>query len=216
MREWRRRFKGKGASAQATFVHLSGGRRGRTETFDRTLIRIGTAPDCALRFSAVKDQGVSPHPAQIRFENCAFLLKGLGSAAGTFVNGVQVTEVILQNGDLIELGQDGPQLRFRVRPEELARCTPFRVILSDSQALARADAPDRLASATRFVAYLALGVLREASWTVKGAGLALKEPWCLRTPQDARCAISPWTRKVARCVIPLAGLRCRWKAKGPS
>ncbi|MBI4562181.1 MAG: trypsin-like peptidase domain-containing protein [Candidatus Rokubacteria bacterium] len=164
---------GRATSVHATFVHLSGSKRGRRETSNRALIRIGTAPDCALRFSAVEDREVSPHHAQIRFENCAFLLTDLGSAAGTFVNGVQVTEVILQDGDLIEVGQDGPRLRFRVSPEELASCTPFRVILSNSQALARAGSPGRLAGATRFLISLALGVLREASWTVRGVGLVL-------------------------------------------
>lgn len=156
-----------------TFVHLSGSTRGRSETFDRDLIQIGTAPGCMLRFSGVKDPGVSPHHAQIRFENCEFLLTDLGSTAGTFVNGRQVTEVILQNGDTIEMGQGGPKLRFRVRPEELATCTPFRVILSDSQALARASPAGRLGGATAFVTYLARAVFREASWKVKGVGLGL-------------------------------------------
>jgi serine protease Do len=162
----------KAASVHATFVHLSGSKRGRREAFGRPLIRIGTAPDCALRFSAREDRAVSSHHAQVRFEDCAFLLTDLGSAAGTFVNGLQVTEVILQNGDVIELGQDGPRLRFRVQSGELAKCTPFRVILSDSQALARADPAGRLAGATTFLKSLAWGVLREASWRVKGLALA--------------------------------------------
>jgi hypothetical protein len=156
-----------------TFVHLSGSKRGRSETFDRDLIQIGTAPGCMLRFSDVKDPGVSPHHAQIRFENCEFLLTDLGSTAGTFVNGRQVTEVILQNGDIIEVGQGGPKLRFRVRPEELATCTPFRVILSDSHALARASPAGRVSGATAFVTYLVRAVVREASWKVKGAGVGL-------------------------------------------
>lgn len=157
----------------STIVHLSGSKRGRSETFDRDLIRIGTAAGCALRFSALKDPAVSPHHAQIRFENCEFLLTDLGSAAGTFVNGLQITEVTLQNGDTIEVGQGGPKLGFRVRPEELATCTPFRVILSDSRALARASPASRLGSATAFLLYLARAVYREASWKVKGVGLGL-------------------------------------------
>ncbi len=157
----------------STIVHLSGSKRGRSETFDRDLIQIGTAAGCALRFSAVKDPAVSPHHAQIRFENCDFLLTDLESATGTFVNGLQVTEVTLQNGDIIEVGQGGPKLRFRVRPEEIATCTPFRVILRDSQALARTSPAGRLGSATAFLLYLARAVYREASWKVKGVGLSL-------------------------------------------
>ena len=160
----------------STFVHLSGSKRGRSEIFDRNLIPIGTAPGCALSFSAVNDPGVSPHHAQIRFENCEFLLTNLGSATGTFVNGRQVGEVILQNGDIIEVGQGGPKLRFRVRPEELAACTPSRVILSDSRALARASPAGHVGGATAFVTYLARAVFREASWKVKAVGLGLALP----------------------------------------
>jgi serine protease Do len=158
---------------QTSFVHLSGSGRGRRQTLHRKLIRIGTARDCALQFGATEDQGVSPHHAQIRFENCAWLLTDLGSTAGTFVNGLQVTEVILQDGDVIELGAGGPQLRFRLRPQELAGCTPFRVLLADARTLARSESAGRLAGATAFVSSLARGVLSEASWTVKGIGLAL-------------------------------------------
>lgn len=158
---------------RSTFVHLSGSKRGRSETFEQDLLRIGTAPDCVLQFSGVKDPAVSPHHAQIRFENCEFLLTNLGRAAGTFVNGLQVTEVILRNGDVIEVGLGGPKLRFRVRPEELATCTPFRVILADSQALVRASPAGRLGGATAFLAYLVRAVLREASWKTKGTALGL-------------------------------------------
>ncbi len=155
-----------------TFLHLSGSKRGRRQTVSQALIRIGTAPDCTLRFSAGEDRTVSPHHAQIRFENCAFLLTDLASATGTFVNGLQVAEVILQDGDLIEVGGGGPRLRFRVRAEDLAKCTSFRVILSDSQALA-GHSPGRLAGASLLLTSLARGVLQEASWTVKGIALAL-------------------------------------------
>lgn len=160
-------------SVRATFIHLSGSKRGRSETFDQDLIQIGTAPKSNIRFRPTRDRRVSPFHAQIRFENCEFFLADLGSAAGTFVNDRQVTEIILQDGDLIEVGQGGPKLKFRVRPEDLATCTPLRVILSDSQALARASPAGRLDGATAFVTYLARAIMREASWKVKGAGLVL-------------------------------------------
>jgi S1-C subfamily serine protease len=188
----------------STFVHLSGSKRGRIETFDQNLIRIGTAPGCALRFSAVKDPSVLPHHAQIRFENCEFLLTDLAGATGTFVNGRQLTEVILQDGDIIEAGRGGPKLRFRVRVEELATCTPFRVILSDSRAVARASPAGRLDGATTFVIYLVGAVLREASWKVKAAGLGLAL-FLVALAVGVPVALYKGQRSTERALVGLAG-----------
>ncbi len=161
---------------RATFIHLSGSRRGRSETFDQDRIRIGTAPECDLRFDPEVDQAVSPAQAEIRFENCDFILSDTFSAGGTFVNDRMVAEIILQDGDFIELGEGGPKLRFRVPPEDAAACKPFHLIVSDAQALARTHPTGgRIVSATDFVKHMALAVAREASPAVKvtGAGLGL-------------------------------------------
>lgn len=161
---------------RTTFIHLSGSRRGRSETFDQDRIRIGTAPECDLRFDPEIDRVVSPAQAEIRFENCDFILSDTFSAGGTFVNDRMVAEIILQDGDFIELGEGGPKLRFRVRPEDAAACKPFHLIVSDAQALARSHPTGgRLVSATDFVKHMGLAVAREASPRAKAAvaGLGL-------------------------------------------
>lgn len=159
---------------RATVIHLSGSRRGRSETFDRDRIRIGTAPDCDLRFDPAADRAVSAAHAEIRFENCDFILSDTSSAGGTFVNDRMVAEIILQDGDFIELGAGGPKLRFRVLPADLATCRPFRAIVSDAQALAVArPRGGRIASATDFVVHLARAVAREASPAVKASAAAM-------------------------------------------
>ncbi len=161
---------------RATFIHLSGSRRGGSDTIDQDRIRIGTAPECDLRFDPEADPTVSPAHAEIRFENCDFILSDTFSAAGTFVNDRMVAEIILQDGDFIELGEGGPKLRFRVPPEDAAACKPFHLIVADSQALARArPTGGRIASATDFVKHMGLAVAREASPAVKlsAAGFGL-------------------------------------------
>ena len=161
---------------RVTFIHLSGSRRGQSETFDQDRIRVGTASECDLRFDPEVDRAVSPAQAEIRFENCDVILSDAFSAGGTFVNDRMVAEIILQDGDFIELGEGGPKLRFRGRPEDAATCKPFHLIVSDAQALARSHPTGgRIVSATDFVRHMALAVVREASPAAKAAagGVAL-------------------------------------------
>jgi S1-C subfamily serine protease len=161
---------------RATFIHLSGSRRGQSDTLDKDRIRIGTAPECDLRFDPQIDGAVSPAQAEVRLENGGFILSDTFSAGGTFVNDRMVAEIILQDGDFIELGEGGPKLRFRVPPEDVAACKPFHLIVSDAQALARAHPTGgRIVSATDFVKHMGLAVAREASPAVKAgaAGLGL-------------------------------------------
>ncbi len=163
---------------RATFIHLSGSRRGLCQRFAQDRIRIGTATECDLRFDSEAHRTVSPAHAEVRFENCDFILSDTASAAGTFVNDRMVAEIILQDGDFIELGEDGPKLRFRVRPEDAAACKPFHLIVSDSQALARTRLTGgRIGRATDFVKHLAVAVARKASPAAKislgGLGLGL-------------------------------------------
>src|SRR3990170_4298787 len=153
---------------RVTFLLLSGSRRGESVTVDQDRIRIGTDPACDLRFDPALDRGVSPIHADIRFENCDFILSDTSSAGGTFVNDRMVAEIILQDGDFIELGEGGPKLRFRVRPEDAAPCKPFHLIVSDAQALARTHPTGgRIVSATDFLKHMALAVAREASPAAK-------------------------------------------------
>ena len=123
---------------RVTFVHLSGSKRGRAETLDLDRIRIGSDPGNEIAFDPAADAPVRPFHAAIQFANCEFILTDLRGSGGTFVNDRQVEEVILQDGDVLEFGLGGPKVRFRVRPEERAACLPFRDILDDSKALARA------------------------------------------------------------------------------
>lgn len=122
---------------KAIFVHLSGSKRGKTEYFADTKINIGTGPSCNVRFEPSLDRNTSPLHAEIRFEKCTYILKDMDSNGGTFVNNRPIKEVVLQDSDLIEFGDNGPRVRFRIKAEEGDRCKPFREMLADSMDLAR-------------------------------------------------------------------------------
>ena len=136
---------------KAIFVHLSGSKRGKTEFFKDSKISVGTDPSCNLSFNQNIDKNTSSFHAEINLHECDYILKDLESAKGTFVNNRQIKEVVIHDGDLIEYGEDGPRIRFRVKAEELDVCKPFREILADSMDLAREpDKGRKLVTATSF------------------------------------------------------------------
>ncbi|MDQ3370929.1 MAG: FHA domain-containing protein, partial [Myxococcota bacterium] len=86
---------------------LSGPRAGETLGL-RHGFTIGKQPGCDLR---IDDGYTSGHHAQIgmdHFGNCR--LYDQGSTNGTFVNGVRVTEYVLEHGTTLRIGST--ELRF--------------------------------------------------------------------------------------------------------
>jgi len=67
-------------------------------------VTVGRLADNTLQ---VDDGSVSSHHAELVFEGEKYHLHDLGSTNGTFVNGEQITDVILNHGDEIRFGQIG-------------------------------------------------------------------------------------------------------------
>lgn len=64
-------------------------------------LTVGRLADNTLQ---IEDASVSSHHAEIVFEGGQHHLHDLGSTNGTFVNGEQVTDVILRHGDEVRFG----------------------------------------------------------------------------------------------------------------
>ncbi|MDR4496593.1 MAG: trypsin-like peptidase domain-containing protein [Candidatus Scalindua sp.] len=153
---------------KAIFVYLSGSKRGKTEFFVGPKISIGTDASCNVRFEPAIDISTSPFHAEMRFEKCTYILKDLGSTGGTFVNNRQIQEVVLHDSDLIEYGEDGPRVRFRIKVDEGDVCKPFREVLADSMDLAReAHKGRRLTTATLFFKTLLVEAFTQSSLKFK-------------------------------------------------
>lgn len=136
------------------FVHLSGSKRGSTEVFTEERLKIGTDPGNELCFDVSVDKTAAPFHAEIELKDCDYLLKN--KADGTFVNGRQVEEIVLRDGDMIEFGAGGPKVRLRMKSEEGDVCKPFREMLEDSVAMATEEHGGGLVTASSF--------LRELVW----------------------------------------------------
>ncbi|MDA0933461.1 MAG: trypsin-like peptidase domain-containing protein [Planctomycetota bacterium] len=119
------------------FLHLTGPRRGRTDTPKGPEVVIGTGVDSGLRLGPWR--GLADRHAVVTFDDCGcdFLIRALDGQV--FVNHREVDEVILHQGDLVELGIGGPKLRFRVFHGRGASCKPVRTMLGDAAAVGRAS-----------------------------------------------------------------------------
>ncbi|MBI4736123.1 MAG: trypsin-like peptidase domain-containing protein [candidate division NC10 bacterium] len=148
-------------------IRLTGPERGWVEVFEEDLVRLGTHPTNDIVVDAERWPMVIPFHADIHQKDGTFLLVD-SSFAGLWVNGRKVSEAFLADRDTLQLGEGGPQFRFRLCPERDGR-RPFPAIVSDSRAIARARGEAPLVSATDFVRHLALALVREASWSARAA-----------------------------------------------
>jgi serine phosphatase RsbU (regulator of sigma subunit) len=114
-------------AATAARLHVSDSQGRRVVTLDRPLFLIGRRTAADLQ---IVSTDVSREHAEIVQEDGRFLLRDRGSRYGTFVNGEQVTERVLEHGDRIRLGRtDAIELVFAT---DGAKTTEFFDASSDA------------------------------------------------------------------------------------
>lgn len=154
-------------------VHLSGQHRGKTQYFDRSWLSLGSAPDNDVVFPADGHPAVVPLHAQLFWADCEMHLRNRDSSAVTLVNHKPITEATLHDKDLIQLGPDGPKLRFRVRLEAYAACKQAHEILRDALDVATEARRCGQGSVGSFLGQLTYDVCRHASRATQMVVVAL-------------------------------------------
>lgn len=135
-------------------------------------VRVGSGADNDAR---LPHDAVAEHHAQIEFvqDECQFHLRRRDGQV--FVNGAEVEEVILQDGDQLEFGSGGPMVRFRIYVPIGAVCKPVRRMLTDARDVARVSG-SAVATQTLTRDLLTQATLRLKIWfpvgVVAGAFLA--------------------------------------------
>ena len=100
-------------AAIAVMVHLSGSRRGTSERLSGDSLRIGTGSDATIHFLADREPSVSSHHATLHRQDHSYeLMVEVGEKV--WVNGERAERVALASGDLLQIGETGPLLRFRL------------------------------------------------------------------------------------------------------
>ena len=99
------------------FIHIQGGLKGQIQEFTESEVTIGRLPALTLTFPP-DEPGVSREHAKVVRDGNQFKLITLKDTFGTFVNGKQVKETVLRNGDVIEFGTGGPKVSFNTEVRE--------------------------------------------------------------------------------------------------
>ena len=161
---------------RAVFSHLSGPRRGEVDTVEvdtvEARILIGSDAACDVRLEG--HDAVAGRHAEVVLDDCDYFARDLASPTGTFVNGRRIAELILKDGDMLEIGAGGPKLRFRVQVADGEVCRPLRLASDDP--LERSPRPGTGAppSTPDILTRLGLGLQRETSpWTRRLLAAAL-------------------------------------------
>jgi serine protease Do len=136
----------------AVLVHLSGDLRGTSQRVAASRIVIGTSVAADVRLFA-HERTVGAEHAVLERRDGSFELQAAPGRA-VWVNGERVERRPLVHGDLLEIGPEGPVLRFRLyEPGSTARKSP-REAFADSLDSARRSRRGRLGRTGLFLAGL--------------------------------------------------------------
>lgn len=98
-----RALRASGVQKKASLLVLYGQEVGRVIRLDKPKMTIGRSSSCD---EVLDGEGVSRCHVQIRVtDDDKFLVKDLGSTNGTFIQGEQITEAVLEEGDKVLLGR---------------------------------------------------------------------------------------------------------------
>jgi len=124
----------------------SGGSLGLSFALGANVVRLGSAPECAIRLN---DPSVSTHHAEFRAAGNGHTVSDLGSFGGTFVRGARIAPgqiVALSEGDWLRFGAVDLLYTSAARPDAMAslRARARIVITSGTDSGKSADVGERL------------------------------------------------------------------------
>ena len=147
--------------------HLTGSLRGKTQYFQADSLRIGTGTDCDVRFDVTFDRQVAPSHAELSLHDHAPMLRDLTGQHALFINNRQTGQAALHDGDLIQFGQQGPLLRFRVLSDQADGRKPWRYIVEDSRDIVVRTPHRAFTSLFHLVRHVGSDIARYGSPTAK-------------------------------------------------
>ncbi len=124
---------------------------GRTTEARQSPVRIGREPGSTIQVSGDAAKVVSTRHAELRFEGGSWAAVDLESRNGTYLNGRRLTATApapLKVGDVIRLGESGPELRVAAVAEGLDATVPEHPVMASKPPEVRSYGVTLLAAAT--------------------------------------------------------------------
>jgi S1-C subfamily serine protease len=143
------------AATAPAFVYLSGRRRGRTVWPEGDYLRLGTSAEAEIQLAGVAGEVPPEDYGILRRVDEAFELD-VAPGKRILVNGDPVDRRVLASGDVLEIGEAGPALRFRLYPATVTG-KPLHDVIEDALESGRRSTRGRL----RRLAFLARRVPAE-------------------------------------------------------
>ncbi|HSA62488.1 MAG TPA: trypsin-like peptidase domain-containing protein [Nitrospiraceae bacterium] len=163
-----------------TLYHLTGSLRGKTQQLDADAVMFGTGEGCGVRFDAALDAAVSPRHADLAIEQGVQIIRDQTGKRQLFVNGLRQAEAALRDGDLVQFGESGPEVRFRLPSDGAPVTKPLKTIVADSRDIVVRTPHPHYLSAFYLIRHIVGDILLHASPIVKvAAGVALVVPLLL-------------------------------------
>jgi len=152
-----------------TLYHLTGSARGRTQFIDAESVSFGTGDQCGVPFDRAVDAAVYPLHAELTIENGHPIIRDRSGKRALLVNGLRQMESLLQDGDLLQFGEQGPQIRFRLSPSQASDTKSWRTIVEDSQDIVVRTPHTRYLSPLYLARHIFRDIVLHASPAVKMA-----------------------------------------------
>ncbi len=109
-------------------VHIADSRRGEMDMVPGGQTFIGTAYDATVHFDGERESTVGEYHAKLLAGHNETTIQALARRA-LFVNGKRIDQAVLAPDDVIQVGENGPVLRYRVYTGDLSPYkTPFEAL----------------------------------------------------------------------------------------
>ncbi|MGB5815932.1 MAG: trypsin-like peptidase domain-containing protein [Thermoanaerobaculia bacterium] len=153
-------------------VHLSGSRRGTTERLAGDVLTIGTSPAAAIRLAADEEPAVGELHARLERRGPTYELS-TAPGQSVWVNGEPVKQLVLASGDVLEVGEGGPILRFRLYPPGSRAYKSVVEAFADCIDCARRDSGTSLQRASILLTSIPRELATQTQPWIRGSLLAL-------------------------------------------
>lgn len=157
----------------AVLLFLSGHRRGQMEKLEEETLRVVRSGDADLLFLPPDDAGESQYQATLHRAGATYEAE-VASEGRLWINGERVKESRrLNSGDLLEIGEDGPLLRYRLYAAGETPRKSFKEAFADAFDGARANGHTRVGKAAHFLSSITWDLATYTSFVFRLSVLAL-------------------------------------------